>query len=59
MGILMLLIPLALVLSLAGASAFYWAWRHNQFEDLDTNATQVVLDDDSMEGSQDHDNRNL
>lgn len=54
MGILILLVPIALILSLAGAFAFYWAWRYQQFEDLDTNATQVLLDDDSMEGSLNH-----
>jgi len=55
MGILMLLVPLALILSITGAVAFYWAWRHHQFEDLDTNATQILLDDDSMERHLNHD----
>lgn len=55
MGILMFLVPLALCLSIFGAVAFYGAWRNHQFEDLDTNAAQVLLDDDSMEESEHHD----
>lgn len=55
MGILIFLVPLALALSLIGAFTFFCAWRHHQFEDLDTNANQVLLDDDSMEGSHYHD----
>ena len=46
MSILYLLIPLAL-LQLAGAVwAFFWAVGSGQFDDLDTPAVRVIMDDD-------------
>ena len=46
MSILYLLIPLGLVVVALGLWAFLWAVREGQFEDLDTPAVQVLLDDD-------------
>jgi cbb3-type cytochrome oxidase maturation protein len=40
------LIPLALVLGLAGLLAFLWNLRSGQFEDLDGAAQRILLDDD-------------
>jgi cbb3-type cytochrome oxidase maturation protein len=47
MNILYLLIPLGLVLLGLAVTAFFWAVRAGQFDDLDTPAMSVVMDDDS------------
>jgi cbb3-type cytochrome oxidase maturation protein len=44
--ILYLLIPLGLVLLAIAVAAFFWATRAGQFDDLDSPAWRVVMDDD-------------
>jgi cbb3-type cytochrome oxidase maturation protein len=46
MNILYLLIPLGLVLLALSLWAFFWAVRQRQFDDLDSPAMQILLDDD-------------
>jgi cbb3-type cytochrome oxidase maturation protein len=46
MSILYLLIPLALMLLALSVWAFLWAVRRGQFDDLDSPALQILLDDD-------------
>jgi cbb3-type cytochrome oxidase maturation protein len=46
MNILYLLIPLGLVLVALMVWAFLWAVDKGQFDDLDTPAVQILLDDD-------------
>ncbi|MGE0253072.1 MAG: cbb3-type cytochrome oxidase assembly protein CcoS [Alphaproteobacteria bacterium] len=46
MTALLLLIPVALLLGLAGLGAFLWALRTGQFEDLDGAASRILFDDD-------------
>jgi len=46
MSSLYLLIPLALVLLGVSVWAFFWAVRRNQFDDLESPAVQILLDDD-------------
>lgn len=46
MEILFLLIPLALLLLALGVWAFFWAVGSGQFDDLDTPAVRVIMDDD-------------
>jgi cbb3-type cytochrome oxidase maturation protein len=43
---LVILIPVALGLGLAGLAAFFWAIRSRQFEDLDGAALRILIDDD-------------
>lgn len=43
---LAILIPIALLLGLAGLAAFFWALRSGQFEDLDGAAVRILLDDE-------------
>jgi cbb3-type cytochrome oxidase maturation protein len=45
-NIIFLLIPLGLVLLLAAVAAFFWAVRNGQFDDLETPAWRILLDDD-------------
>lgn len=46
MNVLLVLIPAALLLGLAGLCAFLWALRKNQFEDLDGASMRILIDDD-------------
>ena len=46
MSSLYLLIPLALLLLAVSVWAFFWAVRRRQFDDLDSPALQILLDDD-------------
>ena len=47
MSILYFLIPLALLILGLAVWAFFWAVGSGQFDDLDTPAMRIVLDDDS------------
>ncbi len=53
MSILYLLIPLALVLLAGAVWAFFWAVGAGQFDDLDTPALRVLMDDDEKPPEQD------
>jgi len=46
MSILYVLIPLALLLLCGAVWAFFWAVGSGQFDDLDTPAVRVIMDDD-------------
>jgi cbb3-type cytochrome oxidase maturation protein len=46
-NILYLLIPLGLVLVAIMVAAFFWATKSGQFDDLETPALQILLDDDT------------
>ena len=46
MSILYVLIPLALIILGVAVWAFFWAVGSGQFDDMDTPAMRVVLDDD-------------
>ena len=46
MDILYLLIPLSIVLVFLIGWVFWWSLRHDQFEDLDTPAHAILMDDD-------------
>jgi cbb3-type cytochrome oxidase maturation protein len=45
---LVVLIPIALALGLAGLAAFFWAARTGQFEDLDGAALRILIDDEDQ-----------
>lgn len=46
MDVIYFLIPLALVLLVAAVWAFFWAVKHDQFEDLDREANRILFDED-------------
>ena len=46
MEILVILVPLALMLGLAGLVAFLWSLRSGQYDDLEGAAWRVIADDD-------------
>jgi cbb3-type cytochrome oxidase maturation protein len=43
---LALLIPLALFLGLCGLTAFFWAMKAGQFDDMDGAAMRILIDED-------------
>lgn len=45
MSILALMIPMALILGLGFTAAFYWAAARGQFDDVETPAHRILLDD--------------
>lgn len=47
MTIIYLLIPLGIVVLVLAVGAFFWAVRSGQFDDMDTPAWRILLDDDS------------
>lgn len=46
MSVMYLLIPLAVLIAAAAVTAFIWAARQGQFDDLDTPAIRAIQDDD-------------
>ena len=46
MSILYVLIPLALIVLGGAVWAFFWAVGAGQFDDLDTPAVRIIMDDD-------------
>ena len=46
MTILYLLVPVALLLAGAGVWAFFWSVRNGQYDDVETPAIRILLDDD-------------
>ncbi len=44
---LYILIPISLVLVVVAIWAFFWAADSGQFDDMDTPAWKIILDDDS------------
>ena len=40
------LIPIALLMGLAGLIAFFWAMRAGQYEDMDGAAQRILIDDE-------------
>lgn len=43
---LAILVPVALGLGALGLASFFWAMRHQQFDDLDGAARRVLLDEE-------------
>lgn len=48
MNVLYFLVPLAILLAAAGVAGFYWAVRHGQFDDVQTPALRVLLDEEEL-----------
>jgi len=46
MSVLFIALPVALVLVTASITAFTWAMRRGQFDDLDTPAVRILHDSD-------------
>jgi cbb3-type cytochrome oxidase maturation protein len=46
MSVIYIVLPLALLLAGAALAAFLWAVRKGQFDDLDTPAIRIALEDD-------------
>ena len=46
MNVLYFLVPLAILLAVAGVGAFMWAVRNGQFDDVETPAIRMLLDEE-------------
>ncbi len=46
MSYLAFLVPIAILLGLAGLAAFMWTLRSGQYDDLDGAAERILMDDD-------------
>ncbi len=46
MEVMVILVPLALALGLAGLLAFLWSLKSGQYDDLDGAAWRAIADDD-------------
>lgn len=57
MTVLLVLVPLALLLGLAGLFAFLWSLRSDQYSDLDGAAVRMLADDDLLDGATSSDRR--
>ncbi|WP_280553175.1 cbb3-type cytochrome oxidase assembly protein CcoS [Halomonas sp. 25-S5] len=53
MSILYLLIPLSLILLGLAVWAFFWAVKHDQFEDLEGPAYRILFDEDDNDRPKD------
>ena len=42
------LIPIALIMGLAGLAAFFWALRSGQYEDLDGAAVRILIEEETL-----------
>ncbi len=48
MNIIFISIPISLILVAIGVAAFFWAVRSGQFDDLDTPAYSILMDDEDQ-----------
>jgi cbb3-type cytochrome oxidase maturation protein len=46
MNVLVYLVPMALLLGLAGLAAFVWSLKSGQYDDIEGSAHRVLSDDD-------------
>jgi len=46
MTVLYLLVPVALLLAGTGVAAFFWSVRNGQFDDVETPAIRVLLEEE-------------
>ncbi|MGA8898420.1 cbb3-type cytochrome oxidase assembly protein CcoS [Bradyrhizobium sp.] len=51
MEVLVILVPLAIMLGVAGLAAFLWSLKNGQYEDLDGAAWRAIADDEPAESS--------
>lgn len=46
MDVLIILIPIALLLGVAGLAGFFWSLKSGQLEDLEGAANRILIDDE-------------
>lgn len=50
MTVIFVVLPLAILIGIAGLIAFIWAARTGQFDDMETPALRMLFDDDAAKG---------
>ena len=58
MNIIYALIPLGLLLLIVAVAAFFWAVRTGQYDDLESPAWRILLDDDRAPPTEEDNNAN-
>lgn len=58
MSVLIFLIPIALILSLLGLTAFIWTLKSKQYEDLDGASSRILFDENDLMQNQNEQNQN-
>lgn len=53
MGIVFVLLPASLLLAMLGVSAFVWAARNRQFDNVEVSAARLLFERDEMPPSED------
>lgn len=53
MSVIYVVLPLAILIAAAAVVAFAWAARKGQFDDLETPAHRMLIDDDPVSGDLD------
>ncbi len=51
MNILYIIVPLAVLMALGFIGAFMWAANHGQYDDLETPALKMLIDEHTKEGT--------
>ena len=59
MEALIYLIPIALLLGVAGLVAFLWAIKSGQFEDMEGAANRILFDDDDSQPATENENKDM
>ena len=59
MNIIYALIPLGLILLIVAVAAFFWAVRTGQYDDLESPAWRILLDDDRAPPSEEDEQSSL
>ena len=59
MNIIYALIPLGLLLLIVAVAAFFWAVRTGQYDDLESPAWRILLDDDRAPPSEEDEQSSL
>ena len=54
MSVLFLLVPLSVLMGIGAIAAFLWALKGGQFDDLQSPASRLVLDDDTLAAKNDN-----
>lgn len=54
MSVLIFLIPIALIMSLVGLSAFIWTLKSKQYDDLEGASSRILFDEDLSQSDENY-----
>ncbi len=56
MSVIYALIPVAIILVIIAVAVFFWAVRSDQFEDIERQGLNILMDDDDKNSDDESDN---